>query len=80
MVLNQEWGANIPYPYHSLPLKSTEDRLGLFALLGIKESMEQDMPRVPSGAGGNKKTVLDLNLDCGKPPKDKIKCQQNQLK
>jgi len=69
MVLNRDYGANIPYPYHSLPLKSTPDRLGLYALLGIKEAMDANTPSVPSTTGGTKKKVLDLQLDCGKPPK-----------
>lgn len=68
MMLNQ-YGANIPYPYHDLPLVSTHDRLGYLALLGIKESMDKNMgdtPPPPDGKGGT--TII---LDCGKPPEKK---------
>ena len=38
MLLNRE-GANIQYPYHNLPMKSTEDRIGFWALWGIYEEI-----------------------------------------
>lgn len=66
MVLNQ-YGANIPYPYHSLPLRSTEDRLGLYALLGIIEAMQGNAEIPPPNDKGN--STMDITLDCGRPPK-----------
>jgi hypothetical protein len=67
MVLNQ-MGANIPYPYHDLPLVSTEDRLGYWSLLGIVELMGDTPPPPTDGKGGT-----TITLDCGDPPKDRRK-------
>lgn len=64
-------GANIPYPYHDLPMISTSDRLGYYALIGVLEVMQEGMdtsPPLPKGRSGTSFTI-----DCGKPPKDRRK-------
>ena len=67
-----QMGANIAYPYHSLPMMSTDDRFGYWALLGIYEDMQERMsgtaPPIPQGKSGTSFTI-----DCGKPPKDRRK-------
>jgi len=69
MRLNQ-MGANIPYPFHGLPMVSTHDRLGYWALLGILEDMMGELPDGESGSGSGTKGTT-IRLDCGKPPKKK---------
>lgn len=62
-------GANIKYPYHELPMKSTADRLGYWALMGILDLIQEEMPNtppIPKGKSGTRFTI-----DCGKPPKDR---------
>jgi len=61
-------GANIQYPYHDLPMKSTADRLGYWALMSILELIQEEMPNTlpPKGKSGTSFTI-----DCGKPPKDR---------
>lgn len=66
MMLNQ-MGANIPYPYHSLPMVSTPDRLGYYALLGILELMLAKTP--PTPPSGKKGHTMSLTIDGGRPPK-----------
>ncbi len=41
-MMNQ-MGANIQYPYHELPLISTDDRLGFWAMLGIYEDLTDEI-------------------------------------
>jgi len=62
-----QMGFNIPYPYHSLPMKSTEDRLGYYAMLGILEQMVEGVPKQGTGVGKKPETV-NITLNCGKPP------------
>jgi len=40
-------GANIQYPYHELPMFSTEDRVGFWALLGVYEELMSEMNGTP---------------------------------
>lgn len=61
-------GANIQYPYHELPMISTDDRLGYWALEGILELMDEEMKKT-NPSSGKKGTMFTLN--CGKPPKKK---------
>jgi len=68
MMLNQ-MGANIRYPYHELPLISTPDRLGYYALLGILELMLAKTPPPPPPSGKGGQTTMSLTIDGGKPPK-----------
>lgn len=67
MMLNQ-MGANIIYPYRDLPMISTSDRMGYYALIGILEDMLSETPTPPKGKSGTSFTI-----DCGKPPKDRRK-------
>lgn len=50
-------GANIPYPYHELPLITSEDRLGFWALQGITESIIDDMDGTDESKTKNKKII-----------------------
>jgi len=61
--MNKE-GANIQYPYHELPMKTSHDRLGFWALFGIYEGIvdEMDVDGMPNG---NKKEI-----DCGSRRED----------
>lgn len=57
-MMNQA-GANIQYPYHELPLASTDDRFGFWAMFGITEDIMDEM----YGEVEGKKSKVEL--DCG---------------
>jgi hypothetical protein len=66
-MMNQA-GANIQYPYHDLPLVSTHDRIGFWALLGIIEDINEELYGSLDGDGKEMKTKKIL--DCGTKRED----------
>ena len=60
-----QMGANIQYPYHELPMITTDDRLGFWALFGIYEDMIDDI----SGESGNAPKVKKV-IDSGRRRED----------
>ena len=59
MLLNQA-GANIQYPYHDLPMFSTEDRFGFWAMIGVYEELTKEM----EGSGDEeKKNRIELQCE-----------------
>jgi len=58
-------GANIQYPYHELPLLSTEDRIGFWAMFGIYEEIVEEMNDGDDDTPKSKKEI-----DCGSKRKD----------
>lgn len=64
-MMNQ-MGANIQYPYHELPMVSTNDRLGFWALFGIYETFVDEMSEGNEGS----KMTNKKEIDCGSRRED----------
>ncbi|MHA1662572.1 MAG: hypothetical protein ACTSVR_04880 [Candidatus Thorarchaeota archaeon] len=54
-------GANIQYPYHELPIMSTDDRVGFWALLGVYEDLAEEMNETED----EDRTKKKKDIDCG---------------
>lgn len=63
MVMNQ-FGANIKYPYHELPLISTHDRFGLWTMSEITDELIEEQ------YGSGEKDDPKIELDCGERRED----------